>query len=104
MNHRELEEAAAAMVARADRDQGELSYRNGSKEIENEGRVSLLLEFASVENMLAFRDGVPSTSTADIREVDDLEHRPRRGRQFVLRNTVDDLSRVTRHLTTEVQP
>jgi hypothetical protein len=103
MNHREIEEAAAAMVARADEKQGELTYRSGGRQIENAGTVSLLLKFKSVEDMLAFRDGVPATSTADIREVDALDNSslisPRR--QFILRNAADDSVRVTRHITTE---
>ena len=78
----------------------EMTYRLGGKEVENEGKVSLVLRFANVEDMLAFRDDL--IPKAGIRARDSLDDDVFFNRQFVAQNNVPEEARVTRHITTEV--
>ena len=76
----------------------EVSFRIGTEELTNEGKVSLALEFASVGDMLKFRDSLDEG--LNIRQIDSLDRTPA-DRQFILRNTVEESVRVARYVTTE---
>jgi hypothetical protein len=81
----------------------DVSYRIGTKELTDEGKVSLALEFATVGDMLKFRDSLIPTGMDEelnIRQIDSLD-RIKAERRFILRNTVEESVRVARYVTTE---
>ena len=83
----------------------EVSFRIGTKELKNEGRVSLSLVFANVGDMLKFRDHSLLDKEMNIRQIngqDSLDGKIPTGRKFILRGEVEESVRVARYITTEV--
>lgn len=80
--------------------EGELSFRSAGKEIENDGKVSLILQFATIDDMLKFRDAaIPNTG---IRARDAIDDDVYFNRQFIAQKSMEESVRVTRHITAEV--
>jgi len=88
----------------------DVSYRIGGQWLENEGRVSLSLEFATVEDMMSFRAFSISASAvwaglqAHVRRADSLDGvEVQSGRKFTVSCHADELTRVTRFETVETE-
>jgi len=79
----------------------EVSFRIGTKELKNEGRVSLSVVFANVEDMLRFRDIGLLDKELNIRQIDSLDGNIAAERQFILRGAVEKSARVSRYITTK---
>ena len=94
----ERAEMLADLMAKATGPEIDVSYRIGTEELTDEGKVSLALEFATVGDMLKFRDSMDEE--LNIRQIDSLDRKPT-NRQFILGNTVEESVRVARYVTTE---
>ena len=92
------DEKVARMIFNAE-ENVKVSYRSGGKEIENEGKVSLILQFENIHDMLTLRDDL--FPKAGIRLRDALDDDVYFNRQFIAQMNVPEEVRVTRHETKE---
>jgi hypothetical protein len=98
----ERAEMLTDLMAKATGPEIDVSYRIGGQWLENEGRVSLSLEFATVEDMMSFR--ARAGLQAHVRRADSLDGvEVQSGRKFTVSRHADELTRVARFETVETE-